>query len=82
MSKPVMKIYEISYSAHIFGVFTAEANSEEEAVDIFNHTDIEGLFEKGDINQSLVIDDITKVDLSDDAPSEVSDWVEKPSSAE
>ena len=49
MSKPAKQIYEISYSVHIFGVFTVEANSEDEAVDIFNHTDIEGVFKKGEI---------------------------------
>jgi len=80
MSKPVKKIYEISYSVHIFGVFTGEANSEDEAVDIFNHTDIEGFFEKGEINQGLGIDKITQINLSD-ALSEVSDSIEHSSTS-
>jgi hypothetical protein len=82
MSKPVMQIYEIIYSVHIGAAITVEANSEDEAVDIFNNTELEVLFEKGDMLQGLVIDEITQIDLSDEALSEVSDWVEKPSSAE
>ena len=82
MSKPVMQIYEIIYSVHINAAITVEANSEDEAVDIFNNTEIEDLFEKVDMVQGLVIDEITKIDLSDDAPSDVSDRVKKPSSAE
>ena len=80
MSKPVMQIYEIIYSVHIGAAITVEANSEDEAVDIFNHTDIEGFFEKGEINQGLVIDKITQINLSD-ALSEVSDSVEHSSTS-
>ncbi len=82
MSKPVMKIYEIIYSVHIDAAITVEAHSEDEAIDIFNNTEIEDLFEKVDMVQGLVIDEITQIDLSDDALLEVVDWVVKPSSAE
>jgi hypothetical protein len=55
------QIYEIIYSVHIGAAITVEANSEDEAVDIFNNTDIEDLFEKGDIPSHLVIDEIINV---------------------
>ena len=61
MSKPVMQIYEIIYSVRIDAAITVEAYSEDEAVDIFNNTEIEDLFEKVDMVQGLVIDEIIQV---------------------
>ena len=81
MSKPVMKIYEIIYSVHIDAAITVEAHSEDEAIDIFNNTEIEDLFEKVDMVQGLVIDEITQIDLSDHALSAASDSVEHSSTS-